>query len=52
MKAIVQDGYGPLDEVLQLEDVDKPTLKGDEVLVRVHAASIHVGDTFAVRGVP
>ncbi|MEA2026121.1 MAG: NAD(P)-dependent alcohol dehydrogenase, partial [Chloroflexota bacterium] len=52
MKALVQNGYGLLDEVLQFEDVDKPALKGDEVLVRVHAASIHVGDTFAVRGVP
>ncbi len=52
MKAIAQDRYGPLDEVLQFDDVDKPAIKSDEVLVRVHAASIHVGDTFAVRGVP
>jgi len=52
VKAIVQNGYGPLDEVLEFVDVDKPALKGDEVLIRVHAASIHVGDTYAVRGVP
>jgi len=52
VKAIVQDRYGPLDEVLTLQELDQPAIKGDEVLVRVHAASIHIGDTFAVRGVP
>lgn len=52
MKAIVQDGYGSPDDVLELKDIDKPVVKDDEVLVRVHAASIHVGMWIMVRGVP
>ncbi len=52
MKAIVQNGYGSPDDVLELKEIDKPVLKDDDVLVRVHAASIHVGDWVAVRGVP
>jgi NADPH:quinone reductase-like Zn-dependent oxidoreductase len=35
MKAIVQGKYGSPD-VLQLKDIDKPVVKDDEVLVRVH----------------
>ena len=42
MKAIVDDKYGPLD-ALGLRDIDKPVAQGQEVLVRVHAASLHVG---------
>jgi NADPH:quinone reductase-like Zn-dependent oxidoreductase len=41
MKAIVQEGYGSPDDVLHLRDVDRPVQKDDEVLVRVHAASVH-----------
>src|SRR5579864_2225628 len=52
MKAIVQDTYGEPDVVLRLEDIAKPLVKDGEVLVRVHAASIHVGDWIVVRGVP
>ena len=52
MKAIVQDKYGSPDDVLELKDIDKPVVEDDEVLVRVHAASIHVGNWVAVRGVP
>ena len=36
MKAIVQDKYGSTD-VLELKEIDKPVVKDDEVLVRVHA---------------
>jgi NADPH:quinone reductase-like Zn-dependent oxidoreductase len=43
MKAIVYTKYGPPD-VLHLEDVKKPTLNEDQVLVKVHAASINAGD--------
>ena len=51
MKAIVQNGYG-LPNVLELKEIDKPVVKDDDVLVRVHAAALHAGDYFAMRGVP
>ena len=41
MKAIVQDKYGSPD-VLELQDIDKPEVKDDEVLVRVRAASAKI----------
>ena len=43
MKAIVCTKYGPPD-VLQLQEVAKPTPKADEVLVEVHAASVNAYD--------
>jgi len=52
MKAMVQDSYGPLDAVLEVQDVEQPTIKDDEVLVRVRAASIHIGDCHGMRGAP
>ena len=52
MKAIVQDKYGSPEAVLTLQDIAMPVVKDDEVLVRVHAASVHVGDWILVRGVP
>jgi NADPH:quinone reductase-like Zn-dependent oxidoreductase len=51
MRAIVHDGYGPPD-VLGVRDIEKPAVKADQVLVRVHAAGLHIGDCFGVRGVP
>jgi NADPH:quinone reductase-like Zn-dependent oxidoreductase len=52
MKAIVQEAYGEPEAVLRLRDVAKPVGKDREVVVRVHAASIHVGDWMLVMGVP
>ncbi len=52
MKAIVQDRYGSPAEVLKLEDIDRPEVKDDEVLVRVHAASVHADVWHGVRGRP
>jgi len=43
MKAIVYTKYGPPD-VLHLEEVKKPAFNEDQVLVKVHAASINAGD--------
>jgi NADPH:quinone reductase-like Zn-dependent oxidoreductase len=51
MKAIVQDRYGS-PEVLRVRDVDKPDVGAGEVLVRVEAASIHVGDWILMTGSP
>jgi NADPH:quinone reductase-like Zn-dependent oxidoreductase len=44
MRAVVHDRYGP-PEVLRLEDVERPVLKDDEVLVRIHATSVNRSDT-------
>jgi NADPH:quinone reductase-like Zn-dependent oxidoreductase len=51
MQAIVQDRYGSA-EVLQAQVIDRPQIADDEVLVRVHAASIHIGDWVLMTGVP
>jgi len=51
MKAIVQEKYGSAD-VLELREIDRPSVKDDEVLVRVRAASVHPDVWHAVKGVP
>jgi len=51
MKAIVCTKYGPPD-VLELTVVEKPTPKDDEVLLKVHAASVNPADWHLVGGKP
>ena len=51
MKAIVYHKYGSPD-VLELQEVDKPDVKDDEVLVRIHAASVNDWDWGLLRGKP
>ena len=51
MKAIVRDVYGSPD-VLRLEEVANPVPGDNEVLVRVHAASLNTADLDYLRGRP
>jgi NADPH:quinone reductase-like Zn-dependent oxidoreductase len=51
MKAIVRAQYGPPD-VLQFMEVEKPTPRDNEVLIRIYAASVNPLDLFHMRGVP
>src|ERR687898_1401401 len=52
MKAIVQDGYGMPERVLKLEEVDRPSMGDDDVLIRVRATSVNTPDWVTVTGVP
>jgi hypothetical protein len=51
MKAIVWTKYGPPD-VLQLQEVAKPTPKDNEVLIRIYATTVTVGDCEPSAGQP
>jgi NADPH:quinone reductase-like Zn-dependent oxidoreductase len=51
MKAVVYTRYGPPD-VLRLTDMQRPTPKDNEVLVRVHAVSLNASDWEVLRGKP
>jgi NADPH:quinone reductase-like Zn-dependent oxidoreductase len=48
MKAIVYTEYGP-PEVLQFEEVARPTPKDDEVLIKVQAVSVNRSDWEGLR---
>jgi NADPH:quinone reductase-like Zn-dependent oxidoreductase len=52
MKAITYKKYGEPTDVLELREVKKPEPKENEVLVKVHAASVNMADLAFVRGKP
>ncbi len=52
MKAITQDEYGAPEDVLGLQEIEKPSIGDDEVLVRVQSTGIHIGDWLVTSGVP
>jgi NADPH:quinone reductase-like Zn-dependent oxidoreductase len=51
MKAIVSNKYGPPD-VLELTEVEKPIPKDNQVLVKIHAASVNYGNIVLLKGEP
>ncbi len=51
MQAIVQDEYGSAD-VLRVAEIDRPTIRPDEVLIRVHAAGLDRGTWHFMAGMP
>ena len=51
MKAIVNDRYGPPD-VLELREIEKPSVPADGILVRVRASSVNPYDWHYMRGEP
>lgn len=52
MRAIVQDTYGEAEDVLRLEEIDRPEIGDDEVLLRVHAAGVDRGVWHIMAGLP
>ncbi len=52
MKAILWVRYGPPGDVLEFADMKKPLIAEDLVLVRVRAASVHIGDAHMIKGLP
>lgn len=52
MRAVVQSEYGQPADVLELREIERPTVGDNEVLVRVNAAGNHIGDWLTISGLP
>ncbi|MCU1375763.1 MAG: NADPH:quinone reductase and related Zn-dependent oxidoreductase [Actinomycetia bacterium] len=52
MRAIVRDTYGEADDVVRLDEVDRPEIGADEVLVQVRAAGVDRGVWHVMAGLP
>ena len=52
MRAITQDVYGAPEDVLRLDEIEKPSAGDGEVLVRVRAAAVSGSDWHILRGLP
>jgi NADPH:quinone reductase-like Zn-dependent oxidoreductase len=52
MQAIIQDQYGEAQDVLRLDEIDRPEIGDDEVLLEVHAAGVDRGVWHLMTGLP
>src|SRR6188508_1317437 len=52
MRAIIQDKYGETPDVLRLDEIDQPQIGDNDVLVRIQAAGVHIGDWHVMAGLP
>jgi NADPH:quinone reductase-like Zn-dependent oxidoreductase len=52
MAAMVQDEYGEAEDVLRLEEINRPEIGDGDVLVRVHAAGVDRGAWHLMSGLP
>ncbi len=52
MKAVVQIRYGPPEQVLRMQEIERPVLGASDALVRVRATSVNTPDWITVTGVP
>src|ERR671911_1913797 len=52
MRAIVQNRYGEPERVLHSEDVDRPSVGDDDVLIRLRATIVNTPDWITVTGIP
>ena len=52
MQAITQDRYGEAEDVLRLEEIARPPIGDEEVLLRVHAAGVDRGVWHLMTGLP
>src|SRR3954469_4748729 len=52
MKAMIQTRYGPPERVLGMQELEPPTVRAGDALVRVRATSVNTPDWITVTGVP